>query len=563
MKRALLVLVVAAAALLAARWWMHRAGPAPTPPPDANPGVEVAAGPADAPPPRPGAVDLRGHEVRVELDDEPAVAYELAPARSIGALGEDDLPAGLLRAVREAGADPQARFDPQLTRAAHQVALLATRLAQMPPEAALEPVLHSAGAPEPAAAVYLTRAQADDDAPVADTLRRALAAAPPGHGEVRFGLGEAVDDDAEYPRAIAVLVTRRDYRVVEAATAVARGGVWRARVDLGPGWTELRAQALHPDGGLSDVELIRTGDRLELRVAAGAGAGRIAIGVDGHGPEGPGKLLQLSAWIGAPPRTHLLAVPPADPEPLDPAAGEQWAFQRLADDRARAGLGSLVLDADLSRLARRHSEEMRDRGFFAHRSPSTGLVGDRLRAAGLATITYGENLAKNDSLAEAQASLMGSVGHRANIVGPRFTHVGVGVARDSDKSWYLTQVFTRPAPVLGADAAAQLVARYDRTRAERGLPPLRWRPALAEFVAVEASAALTEPLAAVVERASRRASGVVTGRALISAHQVGELDEVAAPAPVLEQREVELGVALAQDRTSGRIGVVMVVVTVE
>jgi hypothetical protein len=137
------------------------------------------------------------------------------------------------------------------------------------------------------------------------------------------------------------------------------------------------------------------------------------------------------------------------------------------------------------------------------------------------------------------------------------------VARDSDKSWYLTQVFTRPAPVLGADAAAQLVARYDRTRAERGLPPLRWRPALAEFVAVEANAALTEPLAAVVERASRRASGVVTGRALISAHQVGELDEVAAPAPVLEQREVELGVALAQDRTSGRIGVVMVVVTVE
>ena len=78
---------------------------------------------------------------------------------------------------------------------------------------------------------------------------------------------------------------------------------------------------------------------------------------------------------------------------------------------------------------------------------------------------------------------------------------------------------------------------------------------------------LRERFAALRAREERRAippfARVVTGRALISAHQVGELDEVAAPAPVLEQREVELGVALAQDRTSGRIGVVMVVVTVE
>ena len=45
--------------------------------------------------------------------------------------------------------------------------------------------------------------------------------------------------------------------------------------------------------------------------------------------------------------------------------------------------------------------------------------------------------------ATALKAWMGSPGHRANILGPELTHLGVGVARTSGGAWYLTQDFLR------------------------------------------------------------------------------------------------------------------------
>jgi uncharacterized protein YkwD len=115
--------------------------------------------------------------------------------------------------------------------------------------------------------------------------------------------------------------------------------------------------------------------------------------------------------------------------------------------------------------------------FFGHLSPNTGLVSDRLAAAGYVSMTYGENLAHHASLYSAQQALMRSLGHRINILNPRFTHAATGVAiqgEGEDRRWYLTQVFaTPPQPIDPVMARVEILNKIQQGRDREGLRPLR------------------------------------------------------------------------------------------
>lgn len=106
----------------------------------------------------------------------------------------------------------------------------------------------------------------------------------------------------------------------------------------------------------------------------------------------------------------------------------------------------LGLEEPITRLARRHSEAMRDQGFFGHRGPD-GDVSARLRAAGIPFSVAGENLARLSSVpnpaGEAHSQFMNSPAHRDILLDSRFRLAGVGVARSGDTYW-LTQIYIRP-----------------------------------------------------------------------------------------------------------------------
>jgi len=54
-----------------------------------------------------------------------------------------------------------------------------------------------------------------------------------------------------------------------------------------------------------------------------------------------------------------------------------------------------------------------------------------------------ENIARtgSPSASGVMNAWMGSAGHRANILNPNLTHIGVGVVQGSDGRWYWTQNF--------------------------------------------------------------------------------------------------------------------------
>jgi uncharacterized protein YkwD len=123
---------------------------------------------------------------------------------------------------------------------------------------------------------------------------------------------------------------------------------------------------------------------------------------------------------------------------------EQTMLVQLNQSRQEHGLAPLNNDPELRQLAVAHSEEMLRLGYFAHNSPLSGSPADRAKAAGIEYLVFGENIAYAPTIDVAERGLMRSESHRANILSPEFTRVGIGVIVTSFGTRLVTQEFAGP-----------------------------------------------------------------------------------------------------------------------
>jgi uncharacterized YkwD family protein len=123
------------------------------------------------------------------------------------------------------------------------------------------------------------------------------------------------------------------------------------------------------------------------------------------------------------------------------SAMETQMLNLVNAERSRAGLPALTADPLLMKIARTKSQDMINRNYFSHQSPTYGSPFDMLRSFGVSYRAAGENIALNQSTPAAHAALMNSSGHRANILGRQYTKVGIGIVKGS-RGYYFTQDFT-------------------------------------------------------------------------------------------------------------------------
>ena len=139
---------------------------------------------------------------------------------------------------------------------------------------------------------------------------------------------------------------------------------------------------------------------------------------------------------------------------------EEDLIAAINNERKTRGLGPLTLDPLLTVTARAHSREMCTLNYFDHHSPTPAhqtpldryLAGRRAWGEGQPhSALVGENLfyaSVTDAVynaAYAHTALMASPGHRANILEPRFSKVGVGLYRDPEGRFWVTEMFLRAA----------------------------------------------------------------------------------------------------------------------
>lgn len=133
----------------------------------------------------------------------------------------------------------------------------------------------------------------------------------------------------------------------------------------------------------------------------------------------------------------------ARPFTPDGLAGTAAAVADLTNrERARAGLPPLAVDPLLTTAAQAHSADMVARAFYSHTAPDGSRPWDRAAAAGSTRRSIGENIACGQrSPADVVEGWMNSPGHRANILKPGFTHIGIGLAGGGRAGTYWTQLF--------------------------------------------------------------------------------------------------------------------------
>ncbi len=111
-------------------------------------------------------------------------------------------------------------------------------------------------------------------------------------------------------------------------------------------------------------------------------------------------------------------------------------------ERTSRGLSALKFRQDLQDVGRSHSADMFKRGYFSHYSPEGDSVAERAERVGITYLVIGENLAYAPNLDLAHNGLMNSPGHRANILSPDYSSVGIGIQDGGVYGLMVTQVFS-------------------------------------------------------------------------------------------------------------------------
>lgn len=154
------------------------------------------------------------------------------------------------------------------------------------------------------------------------------------------------------------------------------------------------------------------------------------------------------------PTASETAAIPASPQPVpqenaiaadvlpyaqEQSALEQEVFEKVNEERAKVGLKPLAFCKVLADCARAHSNDMHDRGFFAHINPDGWAPSQRAREGRAGSYTFEQivpdlyyGIAENIAMGCADASQvinlwMNSPSHKANILSTEYTHIGVGV----------------------------------------------------------------------------------------------------------------------------------------
>lgn len=123
------------------------------------------------------------------------------------------------------------------------------------------------------------------------------------------------------------------------------------------------------------------------------------------------------------------------------ASVEEEVVRLVNVERAKGGLSPLTIDWELSRVAKYKSQDMHDKNYFSHTSPTYGSPFDMMKHFGISYKAAGENIAKGQkSAAQVVEAWMNSEGHRANIMSTKYSHIGVGYVADGH---YWTQMFIK------------------------------------------------------------------------------------------------------------------------
>lgn len=146
---------------------------------------------------------------------------------------------------------------------------------------------------------------------------------------------------------------------------------------------------------------------------------------------------------------------------------ERQMLELINAERTSRGLNPVQLELRLNDAAEDHSEWMLQVDVFSHTGAGGSSPGDRMQAAGFVfsgSWRWAENIAwqsergapgLEDDVVDLHNGLMNSPGHRANILNPDVTVIGIGIETGDYNGWnavIVTQNFAKTSAPLQLDS---------------------------------------------------------------------------------------------------------------
>ncbi len=253
---------------------------------------------------------------------------------------------------------------------------------------------------------------------------------------------------------VVVILLRGSLSLDPLVRAPVQGATVLLRGSLAAGFASPTAVVTGPGGATVRARLTAATDgTFHALVPLSSGRGVYQVELLGTGPRGPEVLANFPLFVGVPPPTRFV-LPVSGGRAVTrmlPQEVERDLLERLNGARKRSGLTALVPSAALTRVARGHSKEMCRESEVRHFSPVTGTALDRVRRAGVRALWVGENVGSASTGRELHQSFLRSPAHRAAMLRPSITHVGVGVcitrSTAGSRVVYVTELFVRaPSP---------------------------------------------------------------------------------------------------------------------
>lgn len=308
-----------------------------------------------------------------------------------------------------------------------------------------------------------------------------------------------------------------------------------------------------PDGQVRRLPA-GSGPDFDVRVPT-SGPGVYQVELVGRGTHGDTVIANFPVYVGQaiPERVRFDVASAGGGRDVESVRRE--LLDLLNATRREAGLPPLREHVGLREVALAHSRDMAENDFIGHTSPRTGTAADRVRGASLTSGLVLENIGRGYGAAEIHRGLMESPGHRANLVNPDVSHVGIGVVAQPEGSrsaFIVTEVFIRMSERVDLSGApARLVTLINRARSARGAPALSLEEHLSEAAQRAADEFFRDPSLS-QQDAVDDASGSLR-RFAIAYRRIGgvmaivaSVDEAGALEPTLDPDVRVAGIGVAQ-----------------
>jgi uncharacterized protein YkwD len=141
------------------------------------------------------------------------------------------------------------------------------------------------------------------------------------------------------------------------------------------------------------------------------------------------------------PEPPPVAAPPPGP-PSGPADWPAYILARINQVRTEHGLNTLTMAPELSYAAQAHAEDCARRGWGSHVGSDGAVLRTRLERAGYLGRNWGENWVQAPNAERAFDWWYGEIPpndpHRRNILSPRRTEMGIGIAETGWGLFFVT-----------------------------------------------------------------------------------------------------------------------------